>query len=107
MASPNVMATLHDITYPEARSTAQAVRKLFEDGGSAAAPWVAGMIAMRWSLHVAILATCVVTWLVCGALLAAAAKTVSADIDALRGSMRDRADRLGSSAAAGQPPVVR
>jgi len=88
---PNAMATVPDITLPEARSTAQAVRKLVEDGGAAVAPWLAGVVAMRSSLHVAIIAICVSTWLVCAALFGAVAYYVPADIATLRSTMQHRA----------------
>ncbi|MGD2146133.1 MAG: MFS transporter [Anaerolineae bacterium] len=88
---PNAMATVPDITLPEARSTAQAVRKLVEDGGAAVAPWLAGVVAMRSSLHVAIIAICVSTWLVCAALFGAVAYFVPGDIATLRRTMQHRA----------------
>ena len=65
IAAPNVMATVHDTTVPEVRSTARSMHKLVEDGGAAMAPWLAGVIAMRWSLHTAILTICVSTWVIC------------------------------------------
>jgi MFS family permease len=89
--APNAMATVPDITLPEARSTAQAVRKLVVDGGAAVAPWLAGVIAMRASLHTAIVVICVSTWLACAALFGAVAYFVPDDIEALREIMRQRA----------------
>jgi MFS family permease len=80
--APNAMTTVTEITLPEARSTAQAVRKLVEDGGAALAPWLAGIIAMRASLHVAIIVICVSTWLACAALFGAIAYFVPDDIKA-------------------------
>ena len=94
IAAPNVVATVHDITPPEARSTAQAIQRLFEDGGSAAAPFLAGVIAMRSSLHVAIVLICTSTWLVCAALFGAVAYFVPRDVEALRQAMRERAEEL-------------
>lgn len=91
--APNAMATVPDITPPEARSTAQAVRKLVEDGGAALAPFLAGVIAMRASLHTAIIVICVSTWLACAALFAAVAYVVPDDIQALRHLMSKRAAR--------------
>jgi len=89
--APNAMATVPDITLPEARSTAQAVRKLVEDGGAALAPYLAGVIAMRASLHTAIIVICVSTWLACAALFGAVAYVVPGDVEALRCTMRERA----------------
>lgn len=91
---PNAMATVPDITLPETRSTAQAVRKLVEDGGAALAPFLAGLIAMRASLHVAIVTISVSTWLACAALFAVVAYLVPKDVEALRRAMRERAAEL-------------
>jgi MFS family permease len=96
-AASNVMATVHDITLPEVRGTAQAAWKFVEDGASALAPWVTGVIAMRSSLATAILATCIVTWLACGLFLVLALRTVGADSRALREVLRSRAAALGGS----------
>ena len=91
ITAPNAMATVPDITLPETRSSAQAVRKLVEDGGAALAPYLAGVIAVSTSLHVAIVAICVSTWLACAALFGAVAYFVPADVEALRHTMRERA----------------
>jgi MFS family permease len=93
LASPNVMATVHDITLPEVRSTAQSLRKLFEDGGAAIAPFLAGVIATQTSLHVAILSICIVTWVVCAGFFVIVAAVVPADINRLRKTMQDRAQK--------------
>ncbi len=92
-AAPNAMATVPDITLPEARSTAQAVRKLVEDGGAALAPYLAGVIGMRTSLHTAIILICTVTWLACAALFGAVAYIIPRDVEALRRTMADRAQK--------------
>ena len=89
--SPKVTAIMHDIIPPEARSTAGAIRKLFEDGGSAVAPFLAGVIATKFSLHEAILVISVVAWVVCIALFAPLAYLVPRDIENLRETMRKRA----------------
>jgi MFS family permease len=91
MNGPSMMATVPDITPPEVRSTAQAVRKLVEDGGAALAPYLAGVVAMRTSLHTAIIAICVSTWLASAALLVVVAYLVPRDVEALRQTMRQRA----------------
>lgn len=100
--APNAMATVPDITPPEARSTAQAVRKLVEDGGAALAPFLAGVIAMRASLHSAIIVICVSTWLACAAIFGAVAFVVPGDVEALRRVMRDRAaENLAATSSQG------
>jgi MFS family permease len=91
ITAPNAMATVPDITLPETRSSAQAVRKLVEDGGAALSPYLAGVIAVETSLHVAIVAICVSTWLACAALFGAVAYFIPGDVEALRRTMRERA----------------
>jgi MFS family permease len=92
--APNAMATVPDIIAPEARSTAQAVRKLVEDGGAAIAPWLAGLIAVRASLHVAILVVCTGTLVMCGLIFGVIAWGLPNDIAALHRLMTDRAREL-------------
>lgn len=94
--SPNLVATIHDITLPEVRSTAMAFRQLFIDGGAAAAPFVAGLIAVRTSLHRAILSTSIIAWVVGTALVLMITKNVSRDIAKLRDQLQDRAGRYQS-----------
>lgn len=90
-ASPNVISSVYDVTLPEVRSTALAVQYFIEDGGAALAPLLAGIIADRASLHVAILAICLTAWLLDTVLIGFAAYLVPRDIDTLRGQMRERA----------------
>lgn len=92
--SPNVMATMHDITLPEVRSTAQALRQLFMDSAAAAAPFLAGWIAYRTSLHNAILGISLASWIAGTALVSLIAYFVPGDIDDLRKAMRARAEEL-------------
>ena len=91
VASPNVVATVHDVTEPEVRGTAQALQYFAENIGSAVAPWLAGVIAVQASLHTAILLICVVTWLACAALFGGTALFLPQDIARLRQTMRARA----------------
>lgn len=93
MAAPNVVATVHDITEPEVRSTAQAVLSFAENFGSAIAPWLAGVIAVRYSLHVAILTICTITWAACAVFFGATSVLVPRDIERLRRTMEGRAER--------------
>jgi len=93
IASPNVPATIHDIIEPEARSTAHSMTYFAENIGSAAAPFLAGLIAVRFSLHVAILTICISTWLVCAVLFGVVAYRVPRDIESLRRLMAERAER--------------
>lgn len=90
-AASNVVATVYDITLPEVRSTALAVQYFIEGSGAALAPLLAGLIAVRSSLHDAILIICVSAWLICGTLFAFVAYLVPRDIQVLREQMRERA----------------
>lgn len=93
VAAPNVVATIHDVTEPEVRSTAHAILAFAENFGSAVAPWLAGVIAVRHSLQVAIVVICVSTWLACAGLFAATSVLVPGDIERLRRTMRARAEQ--------------
>ncbi|OGO26704.1 MAG: MFS transporter [Chloroflexi bacterium RBG_16_52_11] len=91
-ASPNVIATVYDITLPEIRSTALSIQYFIEDGGAAIAPLLAGIIAKSYSLETAILVICVSAWLLGAFFLAFTAYLVPRDIQTLRTQMRDRAE---------------
>jgi len=92
-AAPNVVSTVYDVTLPEVRSTALSVQYFIESAGAALAPWLAGMIAVRSSLHNAILLICVSTWVVCSIFFAFVAYLVPRDIETLRTQMRQRAEQ--------------
>ena len=92
-ASPNVVSAVYDVTLPEVRSTALAVQYFIESAGAALAPWIAGMIAVRASLQSAILLICISTWILCSFFFAFAAYLVPRDIETLRQTMRERAER--------------
>lgn len=95
MAAPNVISTVYDITLPEVRSTALAIQYFIESAGAALAPWIAGAIAVKSSLHDAILIICVSTWILCGLFFSTAAFLVPKDIAVLRGQLRERAAEAG------------
>lgn len=90
-AAPNVTSTVYDVTLPEVRSTAVSIQYFIESAGAALAPLIAGFIADRSSLQVAILAICVSTWLLCGAFFALVARVLPTDISMLRRQMQERA----------------
>jgi MFS family permease len=92
-AAPNVVSTVYDITLPEVRSTALAIESFIESAGAALAPLIAGLIAVRSSLHNAILLICVSTWVLCAAFFFVAAYLLPTDIHTLRQQMRERAER--------------
>jgi MFS family permease len=93
LAAPNVVATVQDVTEPEVRSTAQAFLSFAENFGSAIAPWLAGIIAVHSSLHTAIIAICLTTWLACAVLFGVTSILVPGDIERLRQTMQARARR--------------
>ena len=99
IASPNVIATVHDTTVPEARSTARSFHKLVEDGGAALAPFLAGIIAMRASLQTAIVTISISAWLMCALLFIATAFVVPRDIEKLRQIMSKRLEEMKGNAA--------
>ncbi len=91
-SSPNVVATVYDITLPEVRSTALAIQYFIENSGAALAPLIAGIIAVRSSLHDAILLICVSAWILGAIFLAFTAYLVPRDIAILRKQLSDRAE---------------
>ena len=95
VAAPNVVATVQDVTEPEVRGTAQAIMSFAENIGSALAPLLAGLIAVSYSLHVAILVICTSTWIVCAILFGVTAILVPRDVERLRETMQARAQAGG------------
>jgi MFS family permease len=98
VSAPNVVATIHDVAEPEVRGTAQSMLSFAENFGSAVAPWLAGLIAVHYSLHLAILVICVSTWLLCALLFGATAWLIPGDVARLRQIMQDRAQAEQASA---------
>ena len=86
------VASVHDVTLPEVRSSAQAFRQLFIDTSAAAAPFVAGLIAVNTSLHQAILNASIVAWIVATGLVLLITYYVSEDIEDLRNKLKSRAN---------------
>jgi hypothetical protein len=68
-----------------------AMQSFVEEVGSAMAPLVAGLIAVRTSLHAAILLICIGAWLLCAAFFALTARRLPADILRLRSELDRRA----------------
>jgi MFS transporter, Spinster family, sphingosine-1-phosphate transporter len=92
LSSPNVLATIYDVTLPEVRSTTLAAESLVEFSGAALAPLVAGIIADATSLETSILVTCLTAWLLCFGLYLGALFFIPRDILGLRAQLRQRAD---------------
>jgi MFS family permease len=99
VASPNVIATVQDVTEPEVRGTAQSVMSLADTAGSAFAPLLAGLIAVSYSLHAAILVICISTWLLCAVLFGVTALFIPGDVARLRQTMQERAEAERGAAA--------
>lgn len=93
-SSPNVVATVYDVTMPEIRSTAQAVEYFIENFGAAFAPLIAGIIADATNLKTAILVLCITSWIICFVLYLGTLFFVSDDIKKLRDQMAERAKEL-------------
>jgi MFS family permease len=90
-SSPNVIATVYDITMPEVRSTAQAVEYFIENFGAAFAPLVAGIIADASNLKTAILVLCITAWVICFFLYLGTLFFINNDIKSLRAQLAERA----------------
>jgi MFS family permease len=91
-ASPNVLSTIYDVTLPEVRSTANSIQYFIEQGGSAVAPTLAGLIAMNSSLENSILVICISAWIMCFIFFLGAIYLLPKDIDQLRAQLRERAE---------------
>jgi MFS family permease len=102
-SSPNIVSTVYDVTVPEVRSTALAVQYLIENGGAAAAPALAGILAARYGMGSSILVICTVAWALCTVFLVGAIYLIPKDIRTLRQTMRERAQSLASGPPAAGP----
>jgi len=94
MAGPNVSAAVMDIAEPEVRSSADAFRRIFEYGGSSAAPLISGYLADMYGLGLGTLYISVTTWIICGILFIILAFVIAKDILELRSKMAERAEKL-------------
>ena len=91
LSSPNVIATVYDVTVPEIRSTAQATSYFIENAGAAFAPIITGVIADAIDLKTAILLICTIAWGLCFFLYLGAIFTIDKDANDLRNQMAERA----------------
>jgi MFS family permease len=91
LSSPNVTATVYDITVPEVRSTAQAVEYFVENIGAVAAPFLAGIFSVSYGKGNAILWICVIAWALCFFFYLGALFTIDKDTGLLRAQMAERA----------------
>ncbi|HEX2979641.1 MAG TPA: MFS transporter [Anaerolineaceae bacterium] len=91
-AAPNVLSTVYDVTVPEIRSTANAIQNFIEQGGSALAPTLAGLIAVNSSLENAILILCISAWVLCFLFFLGTIYLAPRDIKAMRAQLQARAE---------------
>jgi len=91
LSSPNVIATVYDVTMPEVRSTAQATEYFIENAGAAFAPLLAGIIADSSNLETSILSICITAWILCFFFYLGALFFIDRDITSLRNQMAERA----------------
>ena len=91
-SSPNVIATVFDVTPPEVRSTAQSVEYFIENSGAALAPTLAGAIALATTKQTAILSVCITAWILCFIFYLGALFFIGPEAKALREQMRLRAE---------------
>jgi len=94
MAGPNVSAAVTDVVEPEARSSGDALLRIFEYGGSSAAPLISGYLADTFGLGMGILYVSFTTWIFCGILFTILAFVIPKDILGLRKRMSERAEEL-------------
>jgi MFS family permease len=92
-SSPNVIATVFDVTSPEVRSTAQSVEYFIENSGAALAPTLAGAIALATTKQTAILTVCVIAWVLCFIFYLGALFFIGPEAKMLRDQMRVKADQ--------------
>ena len=91
LSSPNVIATVYDVTVPEVRSTGQSLEYLVENMGAAFAPLLTGLLASQIGLSNAIIFMCLTAWLICFLLYLGALFTIDHDVHTLRAQMAERA----------------
>jgi MFS family permease len=94
LSSPNVIATVYDVTVPEVRSTGQSLEYLVENLGAAFAPLLTGLLASQVGLSNAIIYMCITAWAICFLLYLGALFTVDHDIHTLRAQMAERAKSM-------------
>lgn len=91
LSSPNVIATVYDITVPEVRSTAQAVEYFIENTGAAFAPAITGILADAIGLSQAILLLCITSWVLCFLIYVGALFFINRDVQSLHLQLEARA----------------
>ncbi len=99
MPSPNVVATVQDVTPPEVRSTAQALEYFVENSGAALAPALAGLVADHTSMGTALFLVSIGAWAICATVFTGVLFTIPKDVQRLHQELARRA-----ALAAHSPP---
>ncbi|MCE7861528.1 MAG: MFS transporter [Chloroflexi bacterium CFX2] len=95
LSSPNVVATVYDVTVPEVRSNAQAIEYFIENSGAVTAPALTGaLIVATGDKTFSIMIICVIAWLVCFLFYLGALFTIDKDTSHLRTQMAERAKAM-------------
>ena len=94
LPSPNVIATVYDVTVPEVRSTAQATENFIEYAGAAFAPAITGILAEAIGLSDTILILCLTAWILCFLFYMGVLFFIDGDINTLREQMAARAKSM-------------
>jgi MFS family permease len=94
LSSPNVIATVYDVTVPEVRSTAQATEYFIENTGAAFAPAITGILAEAIGLSQAILLLCVTAWILCFFIYIGALFFIDRDVKFLHLQLEARAKTM-------------
>ncbi|MDX1994647.1 MAG: MFS transporter [bacterium] len=89
-SGPNVVGTVHDITVPEARSSALSVQYFIENIGAASAPFLVGALSESMGISRAIILVCTGTYVLCALFLVVALRSVPGDIAAMQAQMQQR-----------------
>jgi MFS family permease len=97
LASPNIASAVYDVTLPEIRSTATSIQYFLGNLGSAMAPLIAGVIAQKFSLHVALLYISTTAWSITAAILGLSAFYLPGDMERMQHILRQRAADHSSS----------
>ena len=91
LSSPNVVATVYDVTVPEVRSTAQAIEYFIENSGAVTAPALTGVLILATGDKTfSIMIICVTAWVICFLFYLGALFTIEKDTSHLRTQMAER-----------------
>lgn len=96
MTGPNMKTMLLDVNVPESRGPIFSIFNLTDSLGTGLGRWVAGLLSLAVGLSGSI-ALCAAFWVLCAAVLWAAAFVFPADVDVLHRRMEDAAASMRSA----------